>query len=1196
MSERTGDAGWRDERAAEVLGDYLAAMERGEAPAPAVLMERHPEIAAELAAFFAREEQFAFLMAPLRVAVAAAREPEPPATDRDPTNQTIPSSAAQRPETGRPNLDETTAAGPPPGPGGENEGGDAGDGDAHEALRCRTEVRCFGDYELLTELGRGGMGIVYKARQISLNRLVALKMLKSDVLASEDELRRFQNEAEAVALLDHRQIVPILEIGEQEGCRYFSMKLISGSSLDHKLAEYTRDPRAAAALVASAAGAVHHAHQRGILHRDLKPANILLDEGGLPHVTDFGLAKRIEGDSELTQTGAIMGTPSYMSPEQASGRRGAVTTASDVYGLGAVFYALLTGRAPFAGDSVVDTIQKVREFALEPVSKHNPRTPADLEVICMKCLHKEPARRYESAQALGEDLERYLRGEPIKARPISLWERGAKWVRRRPLAAASWMLAALLLCGAIAGVLAYQRFLLHRSQTISAHVVQGYGLLHMADAARDDQALNDVRVRMSAFLPRIEVFLDDPQANQLSQLLNTQGRAVDRLLTAHRSDQAARERYRTTRDQFQRFRDLRNEAFIRDTQLTGLDLPKSRGATRGAALAALDLYAAPGSGDSWSLAPLPAGLTPAEREEVTDGCYELFLVLADAEPDGEQGLRHLVQAARLRRLPTAAYHLRRASCLARAGRVNEAKQARHEAASLEPVTAFDHFLSGQERFQRGDLSTAIQHFSAALQLRPDHFWAQCLLAVACLQLNHPSEAKAGLTACLQQQPDSAWLHLLRGFASYQFAVRAGELLERERSSAGGVLKTVIEFQLSAAASDYRRALLLLDQKPNDELRYALLVNRGLLGLERRDFAKAEADLEAAIRLAPRRLQAYPALALVDQKQGKFDQALLQYSRSIALKPDSAELYRSRADLELARPNSTTAQRERGLRDLDQAIRLEQPINRVLARDHTNRARLLLRDRHESLALAACDAAIRVAPDYEPAHALRLDLLLKLKRHDDIIRSLDPIIAGGKATAALYELRSLARREIRDFSGAIEDLTRAMSLRPDRSGLLRQRGWLYIVSDAPRLALHDFQEAIDLDPSSSDAYAGRGSARLRLGEHREAVADVEKALGLGEPSGDLCYKAARVYALADVVAGAEVRKKGSETVILAARYQDRAATLLRETFKRTPVAERTSFWRNIQSDPALTALHRRISSPDLAGPAAPAVKPGERRDH
>ena len=218
--------------------------------------------------------------------------------------------------------------------------------------------------------------MVYKARQISLNRPVALKMLQAGILATEEDLRRFQNEAESVAMLDHPHIVPILEVGQYDEQRYFSMKLIGGPSLDRKIGQFTTDPKAAARLVRTVAEAVHHAHQRGILHRDLKPGNVILDDRGEPHVTDFGLAKQVQTDSELTQSGAILGTPAYMAPEQASGKRGMVTIATDVYGLGAIFYALLTGRAPFGGESPAETLEQVRERKPESPSKLNPRVTA----------------------------------------------------------------------------------------------------------------------------------------------------------------------------------------------------------------------------------------------------------------------------------------------------------------------------------------------------------------------------------------------------------------------------------------------------------------------------------------------------------------------------------------------------------------------------------------------------------------------------------------------------------------------------------------------------------------------------------------------------------------------------------------------------------------------------------------------------
>ncbi len=307
-------------------------------------------------------------------------------------------------------------------------------------------------YELLDELGRGGMGVVFRAQQVALNRAVALKVIKAGEFASNGERRRFQNEAEAVAQLDHPNIVPIYEVGESGGLDYFSMKLIAGDSLEKRLASYSADPRAAALLVATAAKAVHHAHQRGILHRDLKPANILVDERGEPHVTDFGLARRVDGDDELTQSGAILGTPAYMSPEQASGDKGALTTATDVYGLGSILYALLTGRAPHIGSSVVETLDKVRIHPPESPSKLNARVPRDLEVVCLKCLEKDPRRRYASARELADDLRRWLDGAPITARPVGAVTRGWMWCRRHPAPASLAALLAVSLLGGFAGI------------------------------------------------------------------------------------------------------------------------------------------------------------------------------------------------------------------------------------------------------------------------------------------------------------------------------------------------------------------------------------------------------------------------------------------------------------------------------------------------------------------------------------------------------------------------------------------------------------------------------------------------------------------------------------------------------------------------------------------------------------------------
>jgi serine/threonine protein kinase len=296
--------------------------------------------------------------------------------------------------------------------------------------------RRFGGYELLEELGHGGMGVVYRARQLVPWRLVALKVIRSGELASAEDVRRFRQEADEAARLDHPHIVPVYEVGECNGLHFFTMKLVEGGSLSGRLERYQNDPKAAARLIATAARAVHHAHQRQLLHRDLKPGNILLDASGEPHVADFGLAKRMEeGDARVTWSNAVVGTPEYMAPEQARGEK-RLTTAADVYALGGVLYALLTGRPPFKAATVLDTLAQVVTDDPAPPRRLQPKAPADLETICLKCLRKEPGRRYASASELAEDLDRFLNDEPIQARASTVWERGFKWARRRPAPAA----------------------------------------------------------------------------------------------------------------------------------------------------------------------------------------------------------------------------------------------------------------------------------------------------------------------------------------------------------------------------------------------------------------------------------------------------------------------------------------------------------------------------------------------------------------------------------------------------------------------------------------------------------------------------------------------------------------------------------------------------------------------------------------
>jgi hypothetical protein len=403
MSGSREDSAAREQRLQEILLPYLQALDTGQAPDRGELLRQHPDLAADLEAFFADQERVDRLAESLR-------------PDRQP---------AEAPTLGQ----------------------------VPTRLAPLGTVRYFGDYELLEEIARGGMGVVYRARQVSLNRLVALKMILAGQLAGEEEVQRFYGEAQTAARLRHPHIVAIHEVGRHEGQHYFSMAYVEGRSLADLIRDHPLPPAQAARYVKVVAEAIHYAHQQKVLHRDLKPDNILIDSADQPRVSDFGLAKQIDRDKGLTATGAVIGTASYMPPEQASGQRGQLGPASDVYSLGAVLYQLVTGRPPFRAATTLDTLLQVLEKEPAPPSLLNPSISPDLETIILKCLAKEPQRRYESAATLAEDLGRWLAGEPIRARPAGVWEQAVKWVKRQRTVAGLWALSLLVSLISVAALL-----------------------------------------------------------------------------------------------------------------------------------------------------------------------------------------------------------------------------------------------------------------------------------------------------------------------------------------------------------------------------------------------------------------------------------------------------------------------------------------------------------------------------------------------------------------------------------------------------------------------------------------------------------------------------------------------------------------------------------------------------------------------
>jgi eukaryotic-like serine/threonine-protein kinase len=353
--------------------------------------------------------------------------------------------------------------------------------ESHEVDRV---VRYFGLYELMGILGQGGMGIVYRARQLNTGRLVALKLLKTECLASNEAIERFHAEVKAAARLDHPHILPLYEVGEYKGQHYYTMKLVEPGSLAERLSHHNAFPKSALDLrpstlvVSQVARAIHHAHQRGLLHRDLKPGNILIDDQDHPYVADFGLAKFLGEDTGLTRPEVLVGSPQYMSPEQAREQSQQVTVTSDVFSLGVILYECLTGQRPFAADTVLETLRRVAEATPISPSEHNPNLDSDLETVCLKCLAKEPSERYPTAEALAEDLDCWRRGEPVQARPASGLERGAKWVRRHPIPSALSAMVLLSILLGVAGVTWQWR----RAETTAARLAANLCTLEIRQA------------------------------------------------------------------------------------------------------------------------------------------------------------------------------------------------------------------------------------------------------------------------------------------------------------------------------------------------------------------------------------------------------------------------------------------------------------------------------------------------------------------------------------------------------------------------------------------------------------------------------------------------------------------------------------------------------------------------------------------
>jgi serine/threonine-protein kinase len=970
-------------------------------------------------------------------------------------------------------------------------------GSASFSAECTPLPRVHG-YDVQGVLGHGGVGVVYKARHRRLNRPVALKMLLAGPYAQPRERERFVREAEAVAALRHPNIVQVYDVGDVEGRPFFTMELVEGGNLAAKIAGAPQPAAWAASLMGTLAEAVHVAHQSGIVHRDLKPANILLqkDEGrGLrdepdpssdsslslppssfvPKITDFGLARRLEGEQGLTISGVLVGTPSYMAPEQARGDKSAIGPATDVYALGTILYELLTGRPPFRGEKATATLQQVVAEEPVPPARLNPAVPRDLQTICLKCLHKEPPRRYASAQALADDLRRFEKGEPITARPVGALERAIKWTRRRPAAAALLATLVVLVAGTGTGaLLLYRQHLVARAreaqtdQDFRAALERERGLLEEGWLAHDLAKLKEARdagtrvtdlARSSgasaAVRQEAEVFRQDA-AGRLEHALKSRA-----LMEAVLDVSAPRETWPRGRAQADSMmlpaQPSADEQYANSFRRWGLDVDATAEddvVKRVAAEPALVVQELIAALDAWMMerrqwqgpeAEWRRLFRIADRLDLSEQHRQLRALLVAPSPPCVVIVAGLVGAASPwptlwepargsawrqlqkvqndidpRTAPALTVVLLAQACVA-VGDAARAEILLRRATTTRPdqVLLLDALAKLLERQGPGRLAEAIEYYRAARGQRRQLGMA---LSKALLDARRAREAEEVLQELAPQQSNNPTFYYLRGVAAYYL---------KKHSEAEAAWRKVLELK-----PDFAEAHCCL----------------GLILEDRQKYSEAEAACRKAIELKPELAEAYNGLGSALGAQGKYHQAELACRKAIELKPDHAV-------------------------------------------SHSILAGALIRQQKYREAEAACRKAIELKPDLAEAHGNLGNALAFQEKHvpaEAAYRKAIELQADPAQTYCNLSGVLMGQHKYREAEAACR---KAIELRPDYADGYFNLGNALMSCQRFSDAEAAYRKAIELQPNVPYAYLDLGVALTKQQKYADEEAAYRKALAL-----------------------------------------------------------------------------------------------------
>ncbi len=1063
----------------------------------------------------------------------------------------------------------------------------------------RNRVPQVAGYEMMGELGRGGMGVVYRAKQVALNRVVALKMVLNSQ-ASDAELDRFRLEARAVALVQHPGIVQVYDVGEHKGLPYFSLEFVAGGPLDSKLKGEPQDFKFTATTMEKICRAMGYAHSKKIIHRDLKPANILLTKEGEPKVTDFGLAKEMDSDEGHTRTGSIMGTPSYMPPEQAEGQAKTLNHLADIYSLGAMMYEFLTGRPPFKGRTLLETLEHVKKKDPVPPVQLQPDAPIDLQTICLKALEKDPAKRYQSAEEMADDLAAFSRGDPIKARPISLAQKIWRWsVRNKAQAAlvavgSVFIIASLLGSVAINGLYALaenQRKAAERRRDNDRSTAQK--LFDTANSEANQKKWSDARQNYENALNAIR---NDTELADMRKLVE-EGMAIA-------------EEHVNTDTKLAIFREKFSLALYELTGQSGRGEKQSYELSRQHAKSALSQFEVDPDGPT--IDPVfGAHFAQKDKPEILRGCAELLVVLADTwSLSNIEKSRELLEKARREAKRAGvgiekAYFLKMAryTQLASLGKDEEyliqakadIEKYHAEAAKVKPTSAYEYFLVGDEEFKEQQYEKAAHSFQQALLIDPDDFFSHFFLGICHLVRDQYAAAQASFLAALSIRNDFQYTNLFLGVC----AGKMGDFEEAER--------------------------LLADGKFTTENRLPLLVNRAVIRYDHGDNALAIDDLQAALKIerTNKILTNLATVLFIGEKRPDSAEPLLREAMTLnsndARAPRMlAKLLAERADsekdpatakttraeaislLRKATPNLVSGTSDAAASAAQEGFLLMQIGDLESARTALTRATVENRsvpkpwlDRGQvAFALAKASSQKLGKIDiglYKEAidcfdnyliHAA-LPLPKGVPQDNENLRAFKGLALERKATALMI---------LNDANGALAAQSEAVVADPTQASLRRNRGW-NLMNGWRKLALADFEAGLKTDQGANraDLLLGRSYVLAMEGKIDEALASEAEYIKATEGKPAAMLNFGTVYAQAFEAARRSGNNPKAEDLL------KRLLSLIETQTMRFPEQVRAKTWAAFRADegfepirgiPAFVELDKKISAAPTTKPARP----------